>query len=221
MHRPLSSFRLAIFDVDGTLKAERDPYMYLHRCLGTEDAGQAALQDFLAGAIDYDTFAQRDAGLWGGAATTHIDALFAAVPYIAEARRLATALREAGVPLVLLSSGLDRHVSQVAEDLGAARWLANILLTQDGRLTGRMGVRVPWDEKGRLARQIMTELAVAPKDCLAVGDGSGDLPVFAEAGYRIAVNPGNDTVRGAADLVLGETDWSQGLPVGQPDFRER
>ena len=198
--------RLAFFDVDGTLKAERDPYMYLHRQLGTEKEGLAVLASFLAGQIDYDTFAQRDAALWTGVKIARVDALFAAVPYVREARALAEALVAAGVPIVLISSGVDRHVRQVATDLGAAEWICNELLTQDGRLTGRMRVRVDWYSKGRVAREFMARFGVGREECLAVGDGRGDLPMFAEAAQCIAVNPYDEQVRAAADLILGEFD---------------
>jgi phosphoserine phosphatase len=198
--------RLAFFDVDGTLKAERDPYMYLHRQLGTEKEGLAVLASFLAGQIDYDTFAQRDAALWTGVKIARVDALFAAVPYVREARALAVALVAAGVPIVLISSGVDRHVRQVATDLGAAEWICNELLTQDGRLTGRMRVRVDWYSKGRVAREFMARFGVGREECLAVGDGRGDLPMFAEAAQCIAVNPYDEQVRAAADLILGEFD---------------
>ncbi|MBM4460317.1 MAG: HAD-IB family phosphatase [Chloroflexi bacterium] len=203
--------RLAFFDVDGTLKAERDPYMYLHRQLGAEKEGLAVLASFLAGQIDYDTFAQRDAALWTGVEIARVDALFAAVPYVPEARALAEALVAAGVPIVLISSGVDRHVRQVATDLGAAEWICNELLTEDGRLTGRMRVRVDWYSKGRVARDFMTRFGVGREECLAVGDGRGDLPMFAEAAQCIAVNPYDEQVRAAADLILGEFDLAAWL----------
>jgi phosphoserine phosphatase len=198
--------RLAFFDVDGTLKAERDPYMYLHRQLGTEAAGLATLNAYLAGEIDYETFAQRDAALWAGIEVGQVDALFAAVPYVPQARLLAERLRVAGAPIVLISSGVDRHVRQVATDLGAAEWICNELLTEDGRLTGRMRVRVDWYSKGRVAREFMARFGVGREECLAVGDGRGDLPMFAEAAQCIAVNPYDEQVRAAADLILGEFD---------------
>lgn len=204
------TLRLAFFDVDGTLKAERDPYVYLHRCLGTEKEGLAVLEAFLAGQIDYETFAQRDAALWAGVEVARVDALFAAVPYVPEARALAEALVAAGVPIALVSTGLDRHVRQVAADLDAAAWVANELLVADGRLTGAMRVHVPWDGKGPLVRELLAQFGARPEECLAIGDGTGDLPMFAQVGHRLAVRPGHPSVREAADAVLGEasaTAW--------------
>ncbi len=198
--------RLAFFDVDGTLKQERDPYMYLHRQLGTEVQGVANLHAFLAGEFDYDTFAQRDAALWAGLETARIDALCATIPYIPAARALAERLRAAGVGIVLISSGIDRHVRQVADDLGASEWICNDLLAEDGRLTGRMRVRVYWNAKGAHIKEVMARHGTTPDECLAVGDSEGDLSMFAAVAHRIAVNPSGESVRAAADIVLGEGD---------------
>ncbi len=200
----LSGIRLALFDVDGTLKVERDPYVYLHRQLGTDREGLAIIDAFLAGQIDYDTLASRDTALWTGVEAGKIDALFSAVPMCRRRARLAEALRGAGIPIVLISTGVDRHVRQVAAEIGAAAWVANELLIEDGRLTGRMRVHVYYDQKGRHARRFMEQFGVRAEECLAVGDSTGDLPMFAEAGYRIAVNPSSAAVRAAADAVLGE-----------------
>lgn len=198
--------RLAFFDVDGTLKQERDPYMYLHRQLGTEAQGVANLNAFLAGEFDYDTFAQRDAALWAGLETARIDALCATIPYIPEARALAERLRSAGVSIVLISSGIDRHVRQVAHDLGTSDWVCNELLAEEDCLTGRMRVHVCWNSKGAHARDYMARHGVGGHECLAVGDSEGDLSMFAEVGHRVAVNPSGESVRSAADIVLGEGD---------------
>ncbi len=206
MHTTSSTLRLAFFDVDGTLKDERDPYMYLHRQAGTEAQGQVTLRSYLAGEFDYETFAQRDAALWAGLMVEQVDAWFRAVPYIPEARGLAEAVRTAGVSIVLVSSGLDRHVRQVAGDLAAADWAANELLVADGRLAGRMQVRVAWGDKGRIVRDFMARFGAGPDECLAVGDSKGDLPMFAEVRHRIAVNPSDESVRSAADAVVGEDD---------------
>ncbi len=200
------ALRLAFFDVDGTLKSEPDPYLYLHRQLGTEAEGLANLEAFLAGQFDYDTFAQRDAALWKGTPVERVDALFRAIPYVTEVRALAEALTAAGVPIVLISTGLDRHVRQVAEELAAAAWAANELQVADGRLAGTIRVRVFWNGKGPLVRDFMARFGVRPQECLAVGDSEGDLSMFAAVGHRIAVPSSHPTLQQMADLVLGQAD---------------
>jgi phosphoserine phosphatase len=208
---PASPIRLAFFDVDGTLKTERDPYVYLHRQLGCVEAGLASLAAYLAGEIDYDTFAQRDAALWRGTPIAQVEAWFAAVPWVPEARELVAYLQAAGIPIILLSTGLSHHVEQVAAEIGADDWVANELLVENGCLAGRINVRIEWGQKGRVVREYQARYGVGSAECLAVGDSSGDLGMFAEVGRRIAVNPHDDTLRASADFVLGEGDLREWL----------
>lgn len=202
----LAGLRLAFFDVDGTLKLERDPYMALHRWAGTAEQGAALLAAFRRGEFDYHEFARRDPALWAGLPAAEADACFAALPWAPPARALAETLRIAGVALILVSSGLDRHVRQVAEAIGAEAWVANELEVAGGVLTGRMTVNVTWDGKGEVVCRLQRERGVGPESCLAVGDGPGDLGMFAACGLRIAANPASDAVSSAADFVLGEGD---------------
>ena len=41
--------KLAVFDLDGTLKQTPDPYVYLHRCLGTMDEADKFFAQGMAG----------------------------------------------------------------------------------------------------------------------------------------------------------------------------
>ena len=52
---------LAVFDLDGTLKTVRDPYLYLHRCLGVEEEGTALIARGKAGELSYDEWLSADA----------------------------------------------------------------------------------------------------------------------------------------------------------------
>jgi len=205
------SLRLAFLDVDGTLTGERDPYVYLHRHLGTEAEGLAILNAYLAGEFNYDTFAQRDAALWKGQPVERIDALLAAIPDVPLAWAFAKSLQAAGVVLILVSSGLDHHVRRVADRIGAVEWMANGLIESGGYLTGEARVNVAWDGKGAIVSAVMARYGVHRDECLALGDGRGDMPMFAAVGHAVAVNPSDENVRGVAGAVLGEDDVLQWL----------
>ncbi|NOX63671.1 MAG: HAD-IB family phosphatase [Chloroflexi bacterium] len=196
------SIKLVILDVDGVIKEERDPYIYLHRHLGTLDAGERHLADFLAGRISYDEFAQRDAGEWRGRSVAEIKAILRQNPYVPGAHELAQGLHHRGIPFILLSSGFNLHVEDVAADLDAVEYICNEL-DHDGRvLLGTMTVRVPWGGKAEIVRDILQRWRVEPETCLAVGDSGGDIPAFQEVGHAIAVRPSRPEVAQAAHLTL-------------------
>jgi len=194
--------RLVILDVDGVIKEEPDPYTLLHRHFGTEAEGARYLAAFLAGAIDYERFAQLDAGAWRGRSVAEARAVLRRNPYVAGAHELAAGLHRRGIPFILLSSGFDLHVDDVAADLGAAEAHCNLLHHDGERLLGTMTVRVPWGGKGPIVETILRCWRVDPAECLSVGDSTADIPTFRQVGYGVAVRPRHPDVVQAAALTL-------------------
>jgi phosphoserine phosphatase len=198
--------RLAFFDVDGTLKAERDPYVYLHRQLGTLDQGLPYVEMFRRGEIDYDEWGQLDAQLWAGQETEYVASLFADIPWMPGAHQVVAALHQSGVQVALVSTGLDLHVKAVAAEIGAAFAFSNQLGVADGRLTGELRVVVPEWGKGEIVEALMAEVGVSAAECIAVGDGRSDVDMFRRVGWSVAVTPDADSVRQAASLALDTAD---------------
>jgi len=198
--------RLAFFDVDGTLKAERDPYLYLHRQLGTEEQGLTSLHMFERGEIDYDEWGQLDARLWANREGAFVTGLMADIPWVPGARQVVDLLRRGGVQIALVSTGLDLHVNTVAAEIGAAYAFANQLVVADGRLTGELRILVPQWGKGEVVAQVMAQAGLSASDCIAVGDGLADVAMFERVGWSLAVAPEDERVRGAASVTLDELD---------------
>lgn len=198
--------RLAFFDVDGTLKAERDPYVYLHRQLGTLEQGLPYLQMFRRGEIGYDEWGQLDAQLWAGQEVEYVTHLLAAIPWMPGAHRVLAVLRQSGVQVALVSTGLDLHVKKVAAEIGAAFAFSNELGVADGHLTGELRVVIPEGGKGKIVETVMAEAGVSAAECVAVGDGRSDVDVFRRVGWSVAVAPEDDSVRRAASLTLDTSD---------------
>jgi phosphoserine phosphatase len=200
------SIQLAFFDVDGTLKAERDPYLYLHRKLGTEEQGLASLRMFERGEIDYDEWGQLDAQLWAGQEAAYMTHLLTDIPWMPGAQQVVKTLRLKGVQIALISSGLDLHVNAVAAEIGAAFAFANELCLADGHLTGELRILVPQWEKGEVVEQVMAQTGLLAPDCIAIGDGLADVAMFERVGWSVAVAPEDEAVREAASLSLDEPD---------------
>jgi phosphoserine phosphatase len=206
-HRALTEpIQLAFFDVDGTLKVERDPYVYMHRRLGTLEQGLSHVQMFERGEIDYDEWGRLDARLWAGQDVGHVTRLLAEIPWMPGACQVAAILRRAGVKIVLVSSGLDVHVNAVAAELGAAYAFANELCVAHGRLTGELRTLVPEWGKGDIVLQVMVQAGASASNCIALGDGPSDVKMFERVGWSVAVAPSDEQVRRAASFTLPEPD---------------
>ncbi|MBC8449244.1 MAG: HAD family phosphatase [Chloroflexi bacterium] len=204
--------KLALFDLDGTLKQVRDPYVYLHQRLGTWEQSQEFFQMGLEGHISYAEWLRRDAELWAGQPVERIIALFRANPYVPGAREVLRALQQAGVTVALISTGLTLHAELVRSECGLEYAFANEVLVAGGRLTGEAVERVPEGGKGAIADRLMAELGVPADALLAVGDSTSDIALFERAGVSVAVNPSSDEVRAAADIVLEKPDLRPLLP---------
>ena len=58
----MPAYKLALFDLDGTLTRERSSWEYIHRRLGVWEENAEKFQEaFLRGEIDYNRFCELDA----------------------------------------------------------------------------------------------------------------------------------------------------------------
>ena len=90
---------------------------------------------------------------------------------------------------MLVSGGFTAFTEVVAARLGFDRHRANVLLVEDGRLTGAPGEPI----LGRAAKvaaleELCAELGIAEADALAVGDGANDLGMIGRAGLGVALH---------------------------------
>jgi phosphoserine phosphatase len=198
--------RWAIFDLDGTLKQARDPYVYLHERLGMAEAAAPITEAGLSGRIPYEEWFRRDVGLWRGQPVARLQALLREIPYHPGAREAVADLRRRGLRLAILTTGPHFHAEMVAEELGFERVVANQVGVQDGTVTGEVGRVIPLGGKGPALRELLEAWGADPAACLAVGDGESDVPMFREVGLAVAVCPESPAVRQAADLVLESPD---------------
>jgi phosphoserine phosphatase len=141
-----------------------------------------------------------------------MEALFRENPYLPGARETAHALKQTGVWIAVISTGVNVHAEQVQAELAIDRIVCNEVLFENGLATGEARSHIPEKGKGQIVAQLQAELGVAPEDCLAVGDTRSDIDMFTRVRVGVAVNPSSDEVRIAADLVLEEPDLRPLLP---------
>ena len=208
--------KLAVFDLDGTLKVERDPYVYLHRRLGVMAEAEAVTAAGMSGQLSYEAWLRADAMLWRGTPRSVLVRFFRENAYVPGARETVRALQARGIEIAILSTGLVFHAELVAAELGIEYFFGNEILFDGGGpdpvVSGEVRALVPVGSKGEVLTQLQTELGITPAETLAVGDTHGDLPMFERAAVSIAVHPNRPDVAEAADIVLPELDLRPLLP---------
>jgi len=197
-----STVALVILDVDGVLKKIADPYSLLHQRFDSLEAGRAHFNAFRTGQITYHEFAQLDAWSWRGRSVDEVKSILRSTPWTPGAFELADGLRARGIPAILLSSGFDINVEDIAAEMHAAEYHCNILHRDRGRIVGSMTVQVPWGGKGPIVQEILRRWRVDPAQALAVGDSDTDILTFNEVEHAIAVRARSEAVIQAADLAL-------------------
>lgn len=103
------------------------------------------------------------------------------------AKTLIRTMRARGATTILVSGGFTRFAEPVGQTLGFHRMIANRLLIEDGRLTGK--VRKPIVDattKEVTLLAAIEELGIDAQATLAVGDGANDLPMIRRAGLGVA-----------------------------------
>jgi phosphoserine phosphatase len=103
------------------------------------------------------------------------------------AETLVQTMRSGGASCLLVSGGFLSFANPIAEAVGFDRVKANRLVFAGGKLSGEVGDPIVDAMAKREALvEARDQLALAPADVLAVGDGANDILMIEEAGLGIA-----------------------------------
>jgi phosphoserine phosphatase len=208
----LARLRLAVLDVDGTLKEAESPYQFLHRRLGLAHLAAGNRELALAGKITPGEWLRRDVALWAGQPIDEFRRLLDENPFLPGAPELLRALKREGVVIALVTAGFTINTDPIVAEFDVDHVLANELECDNGTLTGKAVNHVPHGGKAAFARMLMARLGARPEETLAAGDTHLDLELFDCAGVRIAVNPRSEALAARAHAVFapdltGAVDW--------------
>jgi phosphoserine phosphatase len=118
------------------------------------------------------------------------------------AERMLAAAKAAGLKTLLVSGGFTFFTEKLQARLNLDFTRANTLEVIDGKLTGRvLGEIVNAEVKARTLREACATLGIEPKRAIALGDGSNDLKMMADAGLSVAFRA-KPVVREAASVAF-------------------
>jgi len=206
-------FKLALFDLDGTLTRERSAWEYIHRRLGVWEGNAEKYQEaFLRGEIDYYRFCELDAAVWKGMEVPAVQRILREIPLYEGIEGLVGYLKSRGVKLGIISSGLSLLSDWVREKYGFDYSVANELGMTDGVLDGTIRIHVHYDQKAKWVREARRRFKARKEEILAVGDSSGDITLFQMAGFSIAFNSRSPRLDEIAHLSIRSSDLRDLIP---------
>ena len=209
----MRSFKLALFDLDGTLTKERSAWEYIHRRLGVWEGYAEKFQEaFLRGEITYYRFCELDAEVWKGMKMSEMKRILRGIPLYEGIEDLVGYLRSKGIKLGIISSGLSFLANWIKERYGFDYAVANELGVTDGILNGQIKIHVHYDQKGRWVQEAKRQFKVRKGEVLAIGDSAGDTAMFQKAGFSIAFNSRSRQLDAVANLSIKSSDLRDLIP---------
>ena len=207
----LAGVEMVVFDLDGVLVDIDSSWQAIHAAFGVDN--EENFQKHIHGQIDFKEFMRSDIRLWNGPHISRIRDVLDRAPLMKGASETVKILKTAGYKTAIISSGISVLAERIRCELGMDYCFSNRLLTDDsGLLTGDGEEVVGLFDKGKVLRHLASTAGISVEQCVVVGDGRFDVPLFREAGLSIAFNAKDESVREAADLAVDEKDLTRILP---------
>lgn len=181
--------RLLIADMDSTMiQQECIDELANEAGVGAHVAGITARA--MNGELDFEDALRERVGLLRGLSESVITTVIRdRITLMPGGRQLVATMRANGAYAALVSGGFTAFTAQIATTLGFDENRANLLLVQNGKLTGKVADPI----LGRAAKvqaleEISARLGITPQDAIAVGDGANDLGMLGLAGAGVALH---------------------------------
>ncbi|NGM19983.1 phosphoserine phosphatase SerB [Roseomonas stagni] len=197
--------RLLVADMDSTIVTSETL---------DEIAAYAGLKERIAeitrrsmnGELDFRQALVERVGMLAGLDVSALEATWAQTAMMPGAAELVGTMRANGATCCLASGGFTFFTGRVAEKLGFHHHVSNVLLIEDGRLTGKVAEPV-FDRNAKLTtlKRLATENSLPLAATLAVGDGANDLDMIQAAGLGVAYRA-KPVVAAAARARVDHTD---------------
>jgi len=180
--------KLFVFDIDHTITDGISIWELMHYECGTwETEGKIFLEQFLAGEIDFDEFARRDAKSWGGCNISYLQKAQAKVKITAGFPELMQKLQENNVKTAIISSTVGQFAEYLAQTYGIDYCFANPLGVQNDILDGTIDLQVSGEGKGRILAGLAEKLGLHKEEIAVAGDSRFDLPMFEHAEHTFII----------------------------------
>jgi phosphoserine phosphatase len=177
---------LLVADMESTI-IENEMLDELAEFLGLRGEVSEITRRAMNGEIDFSAALTFRVALLAGMETARLDEAALRIRIMPGAVALVATMRAHGAYAALVSGGFTAFAAPVRQALRFDAAIANELIVEDGRLTGRVREPIVTRETKLAAlKRLAAERALPLAATLAVGDGANDLPMLQAAGLGAA-----------------------------------
>ncbi len=180
--------KVIVFDMDSTI-VDGEIIDEMARLAGVGKKVATITERGMRGEIDFSDSLRARVSLLKGLRIKSLEFIAKTVKLTKGSEELVAALKEMGFKVALLSGGFSFFTDVLKKRLGFDYAFGNELEIKEGRLTGRIKGRIiDARRKAEVLDEICRKEGVTRDEVVAVGDGSNDRIMVANAGLGIAFN---------------------------------
>ncbi|MEL6278295.1 MAG: phosphoserine phosphatase SerB [Pseudomonadota bacterium] len=198
--------RLLIADMDSTIITV-ECIDEIADMLGVKPQVASITEAAMRGEMDFEQALTERVALLKGLPSSTLQQVFdERVSLSPGAATMVQTMRSNGALAVLVSGGFTFFSERVAAAAGFDRHRANVLMIEDGALSGMVAAPILGRQaKLDMLRSTVAEIGITSDEALAVGDGANDLAMLSAAGIGVAYKA-KPVVADQADAQLDHSD---------------
>ncbi|MBO6918292.1 MAG: phosphoserine phosphatase SerB [Rhizobiaceae bacterium] len=198
--------KLLIADMDSTM-IEQECIDELAAEVGLKEKVAEITARAMNGELDFEFALRERVGLLKGLSLSVVDDVIKnRITLMSGGKTLVATMKKHGGYCALVSGGFTVFTGPISKEIGFDEHRSNLLLEEDGILTGQVGDPILGKQaKVDALNEISEKLGISPNDAIAVGDGANDLGMLQLAGSGVALHA-KPTVAAQADIKMDHAD---------------